>query len=598
MVFKRTAAVMIAGALLVSISVAASAETVETVSSEETVETVSSEETESEETQPTEDSEGDFSALEGLDEWDMFCAGIDTENGSLDGSVQTGSSWELPDSFSALYYECTVKSDGTISICCKDNSWGEAEFGETLTIPAKIGGYTVSEIGGSFGYSFKEVKFESGPELKTIGESAFSNWASLETISIPDSVETIDGNAFYYCEKLKEIKFGDGSALNQIGDGAFAMCTSLKSITLPKNLENIVTNSFFGCTALTEINVDENNENMKSIDGVMFTKDGTTIGIIPPAKKGKYEVPAGVAEIAAGAFANCTEITSVIFPEGVTEIPAYTFYGCSSLTEISLPASVETIGDGALDCPSLTKINIDENNKTYKSADGVLYSKDGKTLIMCLSSKEGKYEIPEGVTEILTSAFASSSLTEVKLPQSLTTLGEYCFSGSAIISIDIPGSVAGIPMGAFGYCRSLAEVKLHEGLKTIGANCFASTLLKSIDIPSSVTEISPDWCKYTMWNPSVLDTKIETINGVAGSYAETFAKDNGITFKSVSSVGGSGSTADTDKDKTDNGTADKGTSDKGTPEKGSPDTGIPEVAAALGVVALAGAFVIISGKKR
>ncbi len=563
MVFKKgaAAAIPIMVALLMGTSVAASAdETTET----ESVYTESSYETGSTEVAEEEDSS---SNIEGLSEGDIFYVGIDPKSGSPDGSTFVGSSWDIPDTFSLLYYECTLKSDGTISICCKDNSWGEVELGETLTIPANIGGYPVSEVLSSYsGLSFNKIVFESGSELKTIGDNAFGNYSSLETITIPDTVEVIGSYAFYYCENLKTVEFGDGSKLNKICNGAFSDCAALRSISLPKSLEIIEPNVFEGCNALEEItipenvkelapflgypegmklskiNVDENNKNFSSIDGVVFSKDGKTLIMCPVTKKGEYEIPADVTTIGKSAFEYCLELTSVTIPESVTEIGENAFQYCIGLTSVT---------------------------------------------------------IPEGVTDIPALAFARClSLAEVDLPKGLKTLGDGCFSGTAITSIDIPEGVADLPMGAFEDCGSLTEVKLHEGLKTIGAYCFGATALKSIDIPASVTDINPMWCDMVGWQMGKTETKLETINGVAGSYAETFAKDNGITFKSVSSVGGSGSTADTDKDKTDNGTADKSTSDKGTPEKGSPDTGIPEVAAALGVVALAGAFVIISKKRR
>ena len=97
-----------------------------------------------------------------------------------------------------------------------------------------------------------------------------------------------------------------------------------------------------------------------------------------------------------------------------------------------IPDSVTSIGSYAFSwCTSLTSITVDENNACYKSVDGTLYSKDGKTLIQYAVGKpETSFVIPEGVTSIEAFAFAwCYHLTSVEIPDSVTSIEGSAFAG-------------------------------------------------------------------------------------------------------------------------------------------------------------------------
>ena len=103
-----------------------------------------------------------------------------------------------------------------------------------------------------------------------------------------------------------------------------------------------------------EIKVSDCNENYRSIDGVLFTKDGQTLVACPGGMKGEYAVPQGVTEIAEEAFYGCSSLESITIPEGVTKLGLGAFDGCYSLKSITLPEGITEIGDGAFaSCSSL-----------------------------------------------------------------------------------------------------------------------------------------------------------------------------------------------------------------------------------------------------
>ena len=103
----------------------------------------------------------------------------------------------------------------------------------------------------------KELKEVTLPKsLQTIEYQAFEYCDSLTTVTLPDSLETLDQEAFYSCKNLKTVKFGN--KLKEIGVCAFENCDSLNSIVLPNSLKTIRERAFFGCSSLTSVKFGDN----------------------------------------------------------------------------------------------------------------------------------------------------------------------------------------------------------------------------------------------------------------------------------------------------------------------------------------------------
>ena len=140
-------------------------------------------------------------------------------------------------------------------------------------------------------------------------------------------------------------------------------------------------------------------------------------------------------------------------PDSVTSIGSFAFENCSKLTSIEIPNSVTSIGNDAFkNCDNLTSITVLENNTAYKSIDGNLYTKDGKTLIQHAIGKEAtSFTIPEGVEKI----------------------GGYAFYNCGnLTSIEIPGSVTNIGYVAFGNCANLETIKIGKNVQWINETVF------------------------------------------------------------------------------------------------------------------------------
>ena len=341
-----------------------------------------------------------------------------------------------------------------------------------------------------------------------IGDSAFNGCTSLTSITIPDSVTSIGESAFSGCSSLASITIPD--SVMSIGNDAFHECSSLTSITIPNSVTSIGDYAFLGCSRLTAIDVNTDNKDYTSVNGVLFYNDKTII-CYPAGKKGNnYKIPDGVTSICWYAFSGCTSLTSITIPDSVTEIGGSAFENCSSLTSITIPDSVTSIGIGAFvgcssltsimipdnvtyiggavfaDCSSLTEIKVSTQNAKYVSVNGVLYNKD-KTTIMCYPAgkKDKNYKILDGVTEICTSAFnGCSSLTSITIPDSVTEIGVSAFSGcSSLTGITIPDSVTRIDMSTFRGCSSFTSITIPDNVTYIDIWAFnGCTGLTAIDV--------------------------------------------------------------------------------------------------------------------
>ena len=184
-------------------------------------------------------------------------------------------------------------------------------------------------------------------------------------------------------------------------------------------------------------------------------------------------------------------IPSTINGYPVTRIGDGAFVWCSGLTSVTIPDSVTSIGEWAFfDCSGLTNFVVGANNPNYCSVNGLLLTKDAKTLIAGIN---GDVTIPDCVTSIGYSAFSGcSGLTSVTIPDSVTRIGDdafyYC---SGLTSVTIPSSVTSIGVGAFYYCSGLKSVTIPESVTSIGNVAFyGCALVFSGEPPSWAAQFS------------------------------------------------------------------------------------------------------------
>ena len=205
-------------------------------------------------------------------------------------------------------------------------------------------------------------------------------------------------------------------------------------------------------------------------------------------------IPNGVTEIGDYAFKGCTSLRSVNIPSSVVKINIGAFSECASLTDIAISEGLTQIAGGVFDyCTALTSIKVSEENQSFCDIDGVMFSKDGSTLVFYpVGRGESRYAIPERVTEIRVNAFSTcENLTDITIPKSVTTLGDFSFSKcKSLTGVVIPQSTKNMNKGIFSDCANLREVTLPSGMAKIPTGMFANcTSLTDLVLPDSVTEI-------------------------------------------------------------------------------------------------------------
>lgn len=184
-------------------------------------------------------------------------------------------------------------------------------------------------------------------------------------ISIKDGTTVIADYALEERTGLAKLTFPEG--LKAIGSWALYKCTSIEEINIPDSVTEIDTSAFAGCSSLTAINVSDGNPNYKSIDGVLFSKDGTELLWCPKRESGRYEVPESVARIATGAFSD-SSVTSVKIMNPNTELCEYSV-GYRSDGEGWSEYFSQSFGwSGGSFEYTLTEIICPENSKAYAYA--------------------------------------------------------------------------------------------------------------------------------------------------------------------------------------------------------------------------------------
>ena len=210
----------------------------------------------------------------------------------------------------------------------------------------------------------------------------------------------------------------------------------------------------------------------------------------------------GLKEIPANAFQNCTSLQSLTIPSNVESIGLSAFLNCNALQSLSIPSGVKSIGQNALSgCDAMSQINVEEDNEWFKSVDGVLFTKDGSTLIQYPAAKCSEYIVPEGTKVIEPDAFYQSELVSIALPSTIEQLGYDAFGYCKnLISIDLPAGLLSISEYAFDHCTALTSVNINRGIESIGSHAFNYCIsLTNIVLPEGIAIIGDqafDHCVY------------------------------------------------------------------------------------------------------
>lgn len=282
------------------------------------------------------------------------------------------------------------------------------------------------------------VDFVSPSHVSALTSSCFAN-SKLTTITIPDSVTSIDSGALSGCTSLTSCTIGSG--VTSLGYYVFRGCTNLSNITM-SNVTSIGQGTFSGCTSITNISL----------------QNVTNIGI--------------------RTFEGCSALTSVTLGDSLTSIGNSAFENCKNLTSINIPSAVTSIGDAVFNgCRSLTSITVDSNNSTYDSRN------DCNALI-----KTSNNQLIKGCNSTI-------------IPDSVTSLYNWAFAGcTGFTSVTINSGMTSIGDKAFKDCTSLESIIVEATTPpTLGTEAFHNTNSCPIYVPAESVEaykVADNWVGY------------------------------------------------------------------------------------------------------
>lgn len=328
-------------------------------------------------------------------------------------------------------YDCVVR-DGTTLVA--DGAFEGNENITSIVFPDSV------EYIGANAFedciSLSDVTLSN--KIKKIGEAAFYGCEMLQSIVIPDSVIEIEYQAFKKCTNLNNIIMSsnienvesevfdetayiedemnwendflyldnvllkvNGTGICDVREGTRVICSyafedaSISVLNIPSSVVSI---NSYGGTDVTEINVDINNKEYCSEDGVLFNKTKDVLEKFPyKSPCTAYRIPDSVREISGTAFIGNENLTTVVIGDNVTKIGSYAFSGCSDLFQVTIGCNVKEMGVGVFGgCNSLTEVTINEGIRCIPE----------EAFTECKALK--KVVIPSSVTYIDGCAFADS----------------------------------------------------------------------------------------------------------------------------------------------------------------------------------------------
>ncbi len=383
-------------------------------------------------------------------------------------------------------YQYRILDDNTIEIADYIGAGGE------VVIPAEIDGMPVVSIGKFAFSSCKTIKTVVIPDgVSSIREKCFYS-CSLTGITIPDSVTMIGNNAFAY-SSLEKIELP--SQLSIIASLTFSHCEKLTHIRFPDISVSVGSCAFINCESLASFDVPADHPNLAVTDGVLFSKPDKKLVCYPAGKQGtSYSVPDGTLIIGDSSFRGCESLSAVIIPDTVVTIEDEAFFCCTGLTDITIPSGVQTVGNSVFErcenissvriegnvkldcnpfpgCPRITTIEIDEHNTAMKLVDGVLFSKDGKNLIL----------FPGG-----------SDLPDYCVPDGTEVIQQYAFcSCNALQRIIIPDSVTDIQNASVMNCERLTSINIPDGVTSL---CYPFIACDRLEVTVSPGSYAAQYC--------------------------------------------------------------------------------------------------------
>lgn len=225
-------------------------------------------------------------------------------------------------------------------------------------------------------------------------------------------------------------------------------------------------------------------------------------------------IPNSVTTIGRSAFEECTNITNIVVPNSVTSIEDEAFIRCANLRNIKLSENLKHMGYAIIGGTAITEITIPKtltDVHRWSNGSSFTYANNLKKVIF----EAGTTKIPDYML------YKCESVEKIVLPDSVTTIGISAFEECTnLVELTLPNALTTIGNNAFTDCRQLTNIEIPNGVTSIGEFAFLRVNQQKIIIPNSVIFIGT----------TAFDSSTVTLLVYSGSYAETYAKNNGYKF--------------------------------------------------------------------
>lgn len=455
-----------------------------------------------------------------------------------------------------VYYEITgsntVKVMPDHSQGANSNSYaGVVDIPSTVTIDGKS--YTVNEIGvRAFNSCYNLTKVNMPNTIERIDSSAFGACYKLTELILPTSLRVIEYSGI---SSLPITKLTLPEGLDSIGDRGVAILNSLTdTLRLPASLRAMAPGAVGFNHKLTAYEVPEANQYFKTVDGVIFSKDGKTLWQFPCYKEcpDGYTCPSGVTYFEAYSMSNLDRLKKFTFSYTTCDLAPNAFYASSKLNYIERATSVRSIGACALgSLMRLTGITFGYNLQRVDSAglagmgSALTTNTDGlptRSTIDLTGCRALKYIGPN--------AFSSSTMVKLDIPAAVDTIAATAFdnaqylqridvnsANNTFVSIngvlydramttllrvpcafenqmfEFPNGVKHVNNYAFKGCSSMREVVLPEGLLSIGEESFYNCGIFRINFPSTLTHLPLNTFAYSGLTEVAVPSTIKSMDG-------------------------------------------------------------------------------------
>ena len=279
------------------------------------------------------------------------------------------------------------------------------------------------------------------------------NGESADVI-IPESIEghTVTMiNIYFYNENMRNVYVPAG-------------VSRLGIVNFSKKLENVY--------------VDEANQTYKSVDGVLYTKDEKILVLFPNRPDKKAVISEGTEGIVYTAFNN-SSFSEIFIPDSIKYVYRQSVEVDSKDWDIF---SVENCLPGILSYQAeLENVYVGEKNKNIMSIDGMVYSKDMKTFVMCPQTRSGEVVIDNNVEILGRAAFGKcTDVNRIVLGDKITEIRDICFMYSGLTELNIPDSCTNIGRDIFFECQGLTTVNIPVGIKELNYAIFEGSYIRDL----------------------------------------------------------------------------------------------------------------------